>query len=230
MSDFLNNQNEFSNFETWHEQHKHMFSKKMNEVLSESAATLGFIFFWKKYEQLLVPKFYKLLELQFPLLVNADKGFAEKINQNITHRIFEFAEDVWRIVISNQKGLHPQEVIPITYNLALTSKVYDPAYVNLYNQHNIPDFLKERDEDAKNRFIAEANEDILKRSAWLIQFNKQVIEVLQTDALLLLPELLNIEAEWWKCYKFYIEQQCNFWRERNERIRFMMERKLRMHK
>lgn len=218
----VNDENAFPDFEQWHAVNRSIFPKALNNLLDKNIETMGFLFFWKHYEHLLVPKFYKLLEQQFPLVYGADAGFSEAIEQNIRHRIFEFAEYAWKIVSANKKGLQPNDVWQTIYNLALTSKTYDPSYVKKRTLDDISEHSKHLGEDFHKKIIEEEYADNLKHAAWLTHFNKQVIDVLQPDLLQLLPELIDMDVEWWRCYKFLIEEQCYTWRTKNDRINFII--------
>jgi hypothetical protein len=222
MNHIFNDENSFPDFEKWHEQNKQFLPKELNKEINENAETYGFLFFWKHYEKIVTPKFHKLLELQFPLLYNAEIGFREKSELYITLMIFEFSEYVWSFAISNRKGLQPIEVMPVIYDLALNSKTFDPSYVKLNTMDDVSDHVKHLGEEFNRKIIEEANADLLKRAERLTKFNKQVIDVFQTDLFEILPELFNMDVEWWKCYKFTLEFECGMWRERNERLEFII--------
>jgi len=222
MNHIFNDENSFPDFEKWHEQNKQYLPNELNKELSKNVETYGFLFFWKHYEKIVTPKFHKLLELQFPILSKADEGFQKDIERNIMLMVFRFCEYAWEIAMSNRKGLHPKEVMPSIYDLALNSKTYDPSHVKLMTMDDFSESESHFSEEFKKKIIEESNTGKLEHAAWLTNFNKQVIEVFQTDLLIILPEFFNMDVEWWKCYKFILESDCRSWREKNERLEFIV--------
>lgn len=226
MNEFDDEAYEFLSFDDWHNKYKYIFPEALNNVLEEKSTVMSFLFFWKKYEHIIKPKLLYLISQQYPLVFQVKEQFAAHIYQNITHRIFEFAEYAWKIAESNKMNLTAAEVWPQIYDLSINSDVYDPTKFSLVTIEDFPNFYKFQGEEKTRQLVEEENESRVKTAQWKITINQEVIAVLQTDLLQLLPELINMESDWWKCYKFLLEEQCYMWHSKNQRMEYLIEKGL----
>lgn len=209
-------------FEQWLAKNMHHLPQGLAQTLQKHSSTIGFTFFWKRYEQLLAPKMYALLAKQYPAVAKADESFAKHTWQVIEHRIFETAEFAWKIVQSNIEGKHPAEVYEIIYPMALKN-MNSPEYGRtIYDETTIPDVYKDLKKETALQLVAECNETNREAINFLNNANKEVIAVLQDDLLELLPDLTDMSPDWWVMYKFLLFSQCNTWRDANNRMDYLI--------
>jgi hypothetical protein len=217
----------YADFEAWFEGNKHLMPAGFAERLKKSSQHLEFICTWKEYEALIIPKLRALLAQQYPELIGAE-SFEPHIKQNIEHRIFELIEEMWKINEWNLQGAKPQDVLTTLYPVIMKSKEgwKSPLFLQ-----TLEDLLKDapydrmpREEVIEN--LNQRNEERWESFRHWEKLYQDFIDVMQPDLLALLPNLLNIDADWWDVYVFFLRFQCNTWIDYNNSFSFLAEQGL----
>lgn len=215
----------FSDFESWFEENKNVMPLRLKNDIETGWGHYQFIFMWKEYERIVLPKLTALLYTQYPQLQHAHESFAHHIKQNIEHRIFELMEEMWRIVTKNREGISPAEALPKTYPNIQKWKIHwnQPRRLVDFEEESKQPWFAGRDPEETRSRIEEMNREIWEVFNRDKKYYETFIELLQPDLLQLLPELLNMDAAWWDVYVFYLRFQCDSWKHHNERFCYLTE-------
>lgn len=218
-----------SSFEEWYNENSKYLPKEFDELLDSKQVknNLSFIFAWKRYEQLTFPLLQALMVKQYPLVATADDSFEKHRHQNIEHRIFDTATFAWRIIQHNEKKEQPEQAVPGILKFA-EKGLYDPSRkFTFYTEENPPEeWIKRYGKEKGWYFAEEINRE---QKAAVEYFNKlyyEIITTLQEHLLALFPKLLEMDAVWWKIYRFFLHEQCNSWKDKLDRMEDLVKHKL----
>ncbi len=218
-----------SSYEDWYNENSKYLPREYEKYLGSEDVkkTLSFIFAWKRYEQLTVPLLQALMAKQYPLVAAADNSFEKHRQQNIEHRIFDTATYAWKIIQHNEKKEQPEQAVPDILKYA-EKGVYDPGRkFTFYNAENPPEeWIKRHGEEKGWHFAEEVNREQQAALDYLNTLYHEVITALQEHLLALFPQLLEMDAAWWKIYRFYLLDQCNSWKDRLDRMEHLIEYKM----
>lgn len=212
----MENNEPIHSFEDWLRENQKYFPDKLKKVLHNGYETHRFIFFWKRYEQLAMPYMYKLLEKQYPTVAAGPDYFAPKIKNIIECIILRVAEYAFQIVKYSSQGLHPSDVFKKEWPHA-KEDIYNPAkYRRFYDIDNPPEFYRKYTREKNKKTFEQYNSEIKKGIDTKNAFNAAVIAALQEPLLMVLPQLLDIEADWWIFYRHIMLRECDMWMQQQK--------------
>lgn len=130
------------------------------------------------------------------------------------------AENCFKIMKYSSRGFHPSNIFKTLWQNAKDDK-YNPArHHTFYDVDNPPAFYLKYNRYKRffDKFNKEKQEAIHKKKA----FNAGVSAVLREPLLKVLPQLLNIEADWWIFYRYIMFSECMMW-EQQQQISYYIE-------
>ena len=140
----------------------------------------------------------------YPRLENARPGFEPYINQFIESTFSALLKRMWENVTYNRESKKPSDIPGLDFQkiLKLLEKMRRSKPAEVTEQDYADDSCFNFDEEGKKEFIKEINESNLKSWNYLSSYCREFISHLQPLFFKIMPELLDMDSEWWLLYEF----------------------------